>query len=160
MFTNLLRGAVAGAAGTTALNAVTYLDMALRARPASSMPQRAVDEIAKRAGRPVPGEGEEHDNRLQGLGPLAGIAAGVGVGTVAGLLRPLVVRLPASVAAILLGGAAMAGSDGPLAAVGLTDPRSWSAREWLTDLAPHLAYGAVTVAALHMASPRKAAASE
>jgi hypothetical protein len=29
----LLAGAVAGAAGTTALNAVTYLDMAIRGRP-------------------------------------------------------------------------------------------------------------------------------
>jgi hypothetical protein len=37
MFKGLARGAAAGAAGTTALNAVTYLDMAVRARPASDM---------------------------------------------------------------------------------------------------------------------------
>ena len=57
MFANLVRGAVAGAAGTTALNAATYLDMALRARPASETPQHAVDEIARRSGHPVPGDG-------------------------------------------------------------------------------------------------------
>jgi hypothetical protein len=33
--TKFTRGAVAGAAGTTALNAVGYADMALRGRPAS-----------------------------------------------------------------------------------------------------------------------------
>ena len=32
---NVLNGAMAGAAGTTALNAVGYGDMALRGRPAS-----------------------------------------------------------------------------------------------------------------------------
>jgi hypothetical protein len=34
----VLRGAAAGAAGTTALNAVTYLDMVVRGRPASDAP--------------------------------------------------------------------------------------------------------------------------
>ena len=38
----MLRGAAAGAAGTTALNVVTYLDMAVRGRPASSTPERTV----------------------------------------------------------------------------------------------------------------------
>ncbi len=37
VFRRLLLGAAAGAAGTTALDAVTYLDMALRGRPASSL---------------------------------------------------------------------------------------------------------------------------
>jgi len=37
------RGAVAGAAGTTALNAVGYADMALRGRPASSVPARVAE---------------------------------------------------------------------------------------------------------------------
>ena len=36
--TRLLAGIAAGAAGTTALNATTYLDMALRGRPASRTP--------------------------------------------------------------------------------------------------------------------------
>ena len=42
----LLVGAVAGAAGTTALNAATFVDMAARARPASDLPQQAVDVLA------------------------------------------------------------------------------------------------------------------
>ena len=46
MLSALLRGALAGAAGTTALNAVTYLDIAVRARPASETPQRAVKAVA------------------------------------------------------------------------------------------------------------------
>jgi len=42
------RGLLAGAAGTTALTAVTYLDLALRGRPASTLPE----ETSRRAGRP------------------------------------------------------------------------------------------------------------
>ena len=51
MFRVLLKGALAGAAGTAALNGVTYLDMAVRARPASEAPQQAVDKVADRFGR-------------------------------------------------------------------------------------------------------------
>jgi hypothetical protein len=39
----VLHGAAAGAAGTTALNAVTYLDMLIRARPESTTPGQVVD---------------------------------------------------------------------------------------------------------------------
>ncbi|MGI8760235.1 MAG: hypothetical protein ACR2LF_02825 [Jatrophihabitantaceae bacterium] len=148
MFANLLRGAAAGAAGTTALNAVTYLDMAVRARPASSTPQQAVATIAEKSGIEIPGDGETRDNRLEGLGPLSGIATGVGIGVAAGLLRPLVARLPAVVGATLLGAAAMTGSDVPLTKLGLTDPSKWSSVDWLSDAVPHLAYGAVTYAVL------------
>jgi hypothetical protein len=42
MMRNLLAGIAAGAAGTTALNAVTYLDMATRARGVRGVPQAAV----------------------------------------------------------------------------------------------------------------------
>lgn len=53
MLKGLLRGAAAGAAGTTALNAVTYLDMAWRGRSSSTTPQQAVEELANRAGQPI-----------------------------------------------------------------------------------------------------------
>ena len=43
-----LRGLAAGAAGTVALDAVGYLDMALRGRPASPFPGRVVDAVAQR----------------------------------------------------------------------------------------------------------------
>ena len=45
-----LAGAAAGAAGTTALNGVTYLDMAVRGRPASSTPEDTVDRLAEAVG--------------------------------------------------------------------------------------------------------------
>jgi hypothetical protein len=44
---------------------------------------------------------------------------------------------------LLAGGAAMAGSVLPLAAAGVSDPRSWDASSWASDIVPHLAYGAV-----------------
>lgn len=148
----VLKGMAAGAAGTTALNAATYVDMAARARPSSEMPQQAVESIASKSGHDVPGEGDERTNRLSGLGALSGIATGVGIGAVAGLLSPLLSRLPVGASAVLLGGAAMAGSDVPLAKLGLTDPGTWSAPDWLSDAGPHLAYGlatAWTLRALH-----------
>jgi uncharacterized membrane protein len=144
----LLRGAAAGAAGTTALNAVTYLDMAWRGRPASDAPEQVVRRIAGRAGVEVPGSRKERENRLAGLGPLAGILTGVGLGALAGVLRSAGVRLPAAVGGPLLGAAAMAASDGPLAALGVSDPRSWSTADWLGDAVPHLAYGVTTHATL------------
>lgn len=57
---NVFAGLAAGAAGTTALNTVTYLDMVVRARPASG------------AGAAT--------NCRSGLGALLGTAAGLGVG--------------------------------------------------------------------------------
>ena len=49
----LLSGAAAGAAGTTALNVITYLDIALRGRPTSSTPGkdgRGHGEVVRRHG--------------------------------------------------------------------------------------------------------------
>ena len=82
----VVRGAAAGAAGTTALNAVTYLDMAVRGRPASSTPEETVEKLAHAVHTEVPGDDETRSNRLSGLGPLTGIATGVAVGAVAGLI--------------------------------------------------------------------------
>src|ERR671932_1232654 len=71
-----LRGAAAGAAGTTALNAVTYLDMTVRGRGTSSTPEQTVEKLAEKAHVGIPGEGEEREHRVQGLGPLTGLVAG------------------------------------------------------------------------------------
>jgi len=141
MLSTLARGAAAGAAGTAALNAVTYADMALRGRPASRAPEHAVEAVAAQVGDPVPGQGAERESRLQGLGALSGIATGVGIGVVVGLLRPLVTRAPLSVSGLGLGAAAMAATDVPMASLGMTDPRAWTASEWVSDAAPHAAYG-------------------
>jgi uncharacterized membrane protein len=152
LWKGLLRGAAAGAAGTTALNAVTYLDMAVRGRPASDAPEQVVRRLAGQAGVEVPGSRKERANRVAGLGPLAGIATGVGVGALAGALRTAGVRLSAAVGGPLLGAAAMLGSDGPLAALGVSDPRTWSAVDWVGDAVPHLVYGFVTHATLTAAA--------
>ena len=88
----LATGAAAGAAGTTALNATTYVDMAVRGRPSSSTPEATVEKGADTIGVTVPGDENTRSNRLQGLGPLSGIVTGVGVGAFAGALRAA--RLP------------------------------------------------------------------
>jgi hypothetical protein len=144
MLRRILRGAAAGAAGTTALNAITYLDMALRGRPVSELPDKAVEDLARRTGRDVPGDGEVRRNRVEALGALGGILVGTCVGAAAALVAPLARRLPTAVAGPLLGVAAMASTDLPMMRSKLTDPKSWSASDWLADALPHLAYGTVT----------------
>jgi hypothetical protein len=141
-------GALAGAAGSTALNAATWVDMAVRARPASSTPEQAAERLAEKAGVEVPGDDDQRQNRLSGLGALLGTGAGVGVGTLLGLARGTGWRPGAVVGTVVAGGLAMAASDGTMTALGLTDPRQWDAKTWATDLVPHLVYGAVTTLAL------------
>jgi hypothetical protein len=143
-----LRGAAAGAAGTTALNAVTYLDMAVRGRGASSTPERTVEALAGKAHVAIPGEGETRENRLQGLGPLTGLAAGVGVGVLAGLARALGVATRPLPAAALTTAAVLVAANGPMTVLGITDPRTWSTTDWVSDLVPHVAYAAVATATL------------
>jgi hypothetical protein len=141
----LVKGAAAGAAGTTALNAVTYVDMAVRGRPASSTPEDTVEKLAHLAGVEVPGDEQIRGNRLSGLGALSGIATGVAVGALAGLLVRSV-RMPGPVLALVVGGAAMTGANVPMTRLGVTDPRSWGAAGWASDVVPHVAYGVVTAA--------------
>lgn len=143
MFKRLLLGAAAGAAGTTALNAATYADMVWSARPASSTPQQVVEGLAKSADVDVPGEGEDRDNRLSALGAMSGIVTGVGVGAAYGLLDVVGLRPPAWLGGLLASAAAMAGSNVPMAVLGVSDPTTWAAKDWASDVIPHLAYGAV-----------------
>ena len=140
------RGLAAGAAGTTVLNAVTYLDMALRGRAASSTPDQTIDALVDVTGRQIPGRRDERDNRRTALGALAGIGNGVAVGVLASLARSSGVRLPSAVGAVATGAAAMALTDGTTTALGVGDPRDWSGRDWLSDAVPHLAYGAAVQA--------------
>ena len=137
----LTRGLIAGAAGTTALNVVTYLDMALRGRPASSTPDQSVEMIADAAGVGL-GDGEKAENRKAGLGPMLGFGTGLGAGAVygAGAGGRSVPRPGATPARTVR---ANLGESAPQTALGLTDPREWSAADWLMDAVPHLAYGAV-----------------
>jgi xanthosine utilization system XapX-like protein len=150
MVSSVLTGVLAGAAGTAALNIVTYLDMAGRGRPASSMPAQAAEKMSHAVGISL-GEGDTKQNRVQGLGALLGYATGLTVGAGYGLARSRV-RVPAPLAAVGLGLAAMAVSGASLPALGLTDPRSWSASSWAMDVVPHLAYGVVTAITFEVAS--------
>ncbi|SHG99803.1 hypothetical protein SAMN05443575_3051 [Jatrophihabitans endophyticus] len=157
MASGLLAGALAGAAGTTALDGATYLDMAVRGRPTSSTPQESVERMSQRLGVDVPGRGDARDNRVEGLAPLFGSLVGTSVGALAAAVDRAFQRrgreVPTVIAAPLIGLAAMVASDLPLQRLGITDPRTWSASDWASDVLPHLAYGVVTHAAIKAARP-------
>jgi hypothetical protein len=138
-----LRGAAAGAAATTALNAVTYLDMAVRGRGASSTPEQTVEKLAEKAHVEIPGDEEHRQNRVQGLGPLTGLVAGIGVGVLTGLIRAAGFRSSKPVGIALTTAVVLVVANGPMTVLGITDPRTWSATDWLSDVVPHLAYGVV-----------------
>jgi len=138
-----LRGAAAGAAGTTALNAVTYLDMVVRGRGTSSTPEQTVEKLAEAVHVPIPGDEGTRANRVQGLGPLTGLVAGVGVGVLVGLVRAAGFRSRPLVGTLLTTAGVLVAANGPMTVLGVTDPRTWSATDWASDVVPHLAYGAV-----------------
>ena len=135
----VLRGAAAGAAGTTALNVVAYLDMAVRGRPASSTPENTVEKLADAAHVPIPGEGVTRASRVEGLGALTGLVAGIGVGGLLGLARASGFRAGTLLTTLTV----LLSTNAPMTVLGVTDPRTWSAVDWLSDLVPHLAYAAV-----------------
>ncbi|MFR9803967.1 hypothetical protein ACL02T_16940 [Pseudonocardia sp. RS010] len=142
-------GLAAGAAGTTALNAVTYLDMALFARPSSTTPEDTVRKAEDLAGVSLSREGsdsEQAGNRRSGIGALLGIAAGLGTGAAYALAHPALRRLSLPVRGLAAGLAANVGSTAPMTVLGVTDPRRWPASSWVQDLIPHLTYGLVTAA--------------
>ncbi|MGW0060787.1 hypothetical protein ACWDTT_12785 [Streptosporangium sandarakinum] len=139
-------GLIAGAAGTVALNALTYLDMAVRGRGPSSTPEQAAGILAGKTGLDL-GEEETAEHRKEGIGPLLGMAAGLGVGVAYGLFRRAVPRLPRPLAVLAVGAAVMVAGNAPMVTLGLTDPREWGTEGWLSDLVPHLGYSLATVAA-------------
>ncbi|MBS4728231.1 hypothetical protein MSM1_07650 [Mycobacterium sp. SM1] len=147
-------GAAAGAAGTTALNVITYTDMAVRGRPASTTPERTLEALAKLVHLTIPGTGDTQANRISGLGALTGYTGGIGIGVLLGLAYslgwrpgPLVATLAATVGALI-------GTNGPMIALGVTDPRTWGAVGWISDVVPHFGYGLVTALVLRHLGPR------
>jgi hypothetical protein len=137
-----LRGAAAGAAGTTVLNVVTYLDMTVRGRGASSTPEQTVEKLAEKAHVQIPGEGDPRANRVQALGALTGLVAGVGVGVLVGLARAAGFRSSPPVGTALITAGVLVATNGPMTSLRITDPRTWSATDWVSDVVPHLAYAA------------------
>jgi hypothetical protein len=148
-FAGIVAGSLAGMAGATALNATTYLDQVIRARPAGDTPKQTVGRLADVAGVDIPGTRGEVDARLEGAGPLAGLAVGIGVGAAAGLLRGIHIKVPKVLAIAAVGLGAMALSDTVMTKLGVTEPRAWTAESVAADALPHLAYGLVTVHTLH-----------
>ncbi|MEV1289397.1 hypothetical protein [Micromonospora sp. NPDC049679] len=137
-------GVIAGAVGTLAIDAVTYVDMAVRARPPSPTPQKSAEKLAETTELDL-GPEDQAQNRRSGIGPLLGYATGVGTAVGFGALtkgRPV----PLPVAAMLLGVGAMVASNAPMAALGVSDPRRWSRTDWISDIVPHLAYGVAAAA--------------
>ena len=145
MWRRIAIGAAAGAVGTAALNITTYLDMAVRGRASSGMPAQAAGKLADMAGVDL-GDEETAQNRKSGLGALLGYVSGIGTGLLYGAARPALRSLPQPVAGLILGAGAMAGTDVPITALGLTDPTEWPASSWASDIVPHLVYGVVTAA--------------
>jgi hypothetical protein len=153
LWPGLLSGAAAGAAGTSALNVIGYLDIAVRGRAASTTPERSVEAMARLFGLTVPGSGDTLANRLSGLGALTGYAAGIGMGMILGLAyawgwkpRLLVAMLTATVLALI-------GTNGPMTVLGVTNPLTWGVVGLISDLIPHLGYGVVTALTLYYLSP-------
>ncbi|MFI1197289.1 hypothetical protein ACH4T9_29075 [Micromonospora sp. NPDC020750] len=146
----LVDGAIAGAVGSAALNMVSYLDMVLRARPASSTPEETAGRVAGIAHIDL-GPEDRAANRRSGLGPLLGYGMGIAAGAAFALLAGR--RTAGPVAVALLGGSVMAMSDGSMTALGVTDPRGWSRTDWLSDLVPHLAYGMAAAATWNRLRP-------
>lgn len=161
---HLVQGLAAGAVGTAVLNTVTYVDMAVRARPSSSVPADTVDELTDLAGVSLGAEGHDSEGaatRREAVGALLGYATGFGVGAVYGLLRAGPLRhIPRSLAGVGIAAAATASTVTPYAALGVSDPLTWPAKSWAADIIPHLCYGWATAAAfdaLHAPSGKRRA---
>jgi len=146
----LVSGAVAGAAGTLALDIAGYLDMVARGRSASNLPAELIRRLAEDAGleqlsTPDDKSDDATKNRRSALGALSGYSVGISIGMLYGAASPLLTRVPLLVKAIVVGGLAMAAADLPLTTFDLTDPRTWGTVGWLSDIIPHAAYGLITV---------------
>ena len=149
VFPGLLVGAVAGAAGTTTLNVITYLDIAVRGRSTSTTPERTVEAMARLLHLTVPGSGDVLANRISGIGALTGYAAGIGMGLILGLAYALGWRPRLLVGSLVAMALALVGTNGPMTVLGVTDPRTWGVVGWISDLIPHFGYGLVTALVLH-----------
>ena len=107
-----------------------------------------MEALADKGHVTIPGDEEHRQNRVAGLGPLTGLVTGIGVGVLAGLARAAGFRSSPLVGTALTTVGVLVGSNGPMTALGITDPRTWSATDWASDVVPHLAYAVVVRATL------------
>ncbi|MGW4502834.1 hypothetical protein ACWENR_30035 [Micromonospora sp. NPDC004336] len=148
---HLADGAIAGAVGSAALNVVSYLDMVLRGRPASSTPEATAGRLAGVAHVDL-GPEDRAANRRSGLGPLLGYGMGVAAGVGYALLARGR-RMPLALGTGVLGGGVMTMSDGSMTLLGVTDPRTWRPSDWVADVVPHVAYGMAAAATWNRLRP-------
>ena len=149
VFSRMILGKLAGLAGTASLDAVTYLDMAIRGRPPSELPDKMVRKLAELGGfEEFAKPPEELDDKTQqqraGIAALLGYADGAGSGVLFGLVRPYISVVPVFWAGIGLAGLTMLLSEGLAAKLGQTDPSTWPASAWIEDIVPRCVYGWVT----------------
>ena len=145
----LVFDAAAEVIGTTVPNAVSLVDLTLHDWPANKTPQEGAEAsaaIAEGAGRQPR---NARSQRLPGLGGLRGIACGVGAGAVVGLVMSLGWPTRRSVRSVVATIGAMVVANAPLTMLRVHDPTTWTAEDWVTDVMPHLAYGASMAAVLH-----------
>lgn len=147
MTRSMVDGMLAGSVGTAVLNAVSYGDMLLRARPASEVPAQTVGYTVGRAGLSL-GDEPAAGHRREALGALGGYIVGAGLGAVYGLVRHRLHRVSPRGAGIVLAVVAMVGANTPAVRAGVTDPRTWGVAGWVADIVPHVAYGLATAATL------------
>ncbi|GAA3352418.1 hypothetical protein GCM10017744_001310 [Streptomyces antimycoticus] len=137
----LLAAAVIG----LCLGLVSYADMAVRARPASTTPEETLRKLTARLHIRIPGTGERLGNRIAGLAPMTGFAAGLGMRAVLGVARAAGWRPSLRRQYVVATVGALIGTNGPMTVLGVTDPRTWGLAGWVSDIVPHIAYAVVTV---------------
>jgi hypothetical protein len=82
-------GFMAGAAGPTALNLVSYADLLIRARSASPLPAEVAGSLADRIDLPLGSPAsEKRKPRDEALGALLGLANGILLGVAYSMLHP------------------------------------------------------------------------
>jgi hypothetical protein len=108
-----------------------------------------VEAVTDRLGVDLPGDADAEQKRVSGLGPLLGVLTGVGTGILLAALHDRW-RPPLLVDAALAAGTAVIGANAPMTALGVSDPRTWSAAEWAADLVPHAVYGLATSSTLRL----------
>ena len=137
-------GVVAGAVGALVIEGVSWLDILVRGRPPSELPDQAARNLAGRLGVDLDPDTEAGRNRTGALAALLGYGAGVAIGAAYGVVARD--RRGGPLAGLALAAGAMVPGNLPLVAMGLTDPRTWGVAGWLSDIVPHLAYGLATAA--------------
>ena len=55
-------------------------------------------------------------------------------------------RMLCPLAGVAVGVVAMTAANASYAVTGASDPKTWTATDWISDLVPHIIYGLVTVA--------------